>query len=232
MNPDELRTLLKQAGRPVEPAVDPVPVIRARARNVLRRRAIGAVVTGAAAVVAVAGVYGPVHSVGLPPEPVAPIPSATADPALLPTAIQNELLPFRLGSLTKVAGSNLPPAGNGSASDLHVRPGDTIRIAYRCTVDAPADTNIQALVGPTTESVAQPNLTLTIPMPNCRPGTPRIADIGVPPTWPDQRVDIVILPTHGPPWQTRAAVGIYRPNCPLINDPTGQPMIDPQGGCI
>ncbi|GAB2599287.1 hypothetical protein [Kribbella endophytica] len=57
MNTDELRTMLKEAGRPVASPGDPVPVIRHRARRRRRNQAVAAV---ACTAVVVAGVIGAV----------------------------------------------------------------------------------------------------------------------------------------------------------------------------
>jgi hypothetical protein len=57
MNTDDLRTLLKEAGRPVDSPGDPVPVIRQRARRHRRKQAVAAV---ACTAVVAAGVVGAV----------------------------------------------------------------------------------------------------------------------------------------------------------------------------
>ena len=43
----------------------------------------------------------------------------------------------------------------------------------------------------------------------------------VPSTWTERWVRVLVLPAGELSWQTAATAAIYRPNCPLIDDPTG-----------
>ncbi|MEV6282361.1 hypothetical protein [Kribbella sp. NPDC051770] len=134
MNTDELRTLLKEAGRPVDSPGDPVPVIRHRAKRYRRRQAVAAI---ACTAVVAAGV---VSAVDLWPrgqaEPAGPV--ATEFPL-------HELddTPLQVGN-RQLLGDPAPHRELEANGGLYLAvdglvPGDLVRVRTACPNATAAD---------------------------------------------------------------------------------------------
>lgn len=139
MNTDDLRTLLKEAGRPV-PAEDPVPVIRRRARRYRQKQAAVAAACTAMVAAAVVG------AVDLGPrDSVAPAGRSAQGESMRP------VFPFRTFDPTpqQVGGRNLlddpPPRRDVEANGgLHLgldglRSDDLVRVRLLCPTATGSD---------------------------------------------------------------------------------------------
>ncbi len=134
MNTDELRTLLKEAGRPVHSPADPVPVIRRRARRHRRLQAAAAV---ACTAVVAAGVVGAVDLwSGDSVEPAGPVATQFPLQALDDT-------PLEVGDRKLLA--DPPPhreleAGDGLYLGMDgLQPDDLVRVRMVCPTATAAD---------------------------------------------------------------------------------------------
>jgi hypothetical protein len=160
MNLDELRSQLREAGRPIQPTVDPIPVIQQRVRRVRQRRAVLAVGALAAAAFFGTNVIDSVRSAALFSEPVATVTSTQRD---LQRA-QMGLLPDRLQNQERVTLEHIGAASKSVSVVLH--PGDEIRFVYACNDGDPEQVELQLTSYPPGNSPIGP--TETIPVSACQ----------------------------------------------------------------
>lgn len=208
MNLDEFRSQLRDAGRPVQLTIDPIPVIRKRARRVRRRRAAVAVCMLALIAGVSADLAGSFRMTA-PPEPATTV---TASPQP-PYSAQMALLPQRLGDRIQLETVSLGTTGSTQAD---LRPGDVVRLAYSCVASGDAG----AVDSPPMLSVYPPGLpsaepALSVPLVECA-GPAQVASLTLPRDWLPGTATVAV---ETPPNRTSAQtsprllgtrVGIYR----------------------
>lgn len=216
MTPDELSTLLKRAGRPVDSPVDPVPLIRHRALAARRRRVIATAGTLAAVVIAGLGIHGQDRSTGLP-DPIAPTTTDRSPRAqgLRPEEAQGALLPERLGDLTKVTDLKVPSLDTDDPDEGSgpTQPGDEVRIAYMCKgTNAPAGAQPYVLVRAERAGGKTTHEPLRINLPHCLLDLPQVASTQIPAGWPSRK--LYVTASHrgagSTPWSVDAMGAVYR----------------------
>ncbi|TWD79377.1 hypothetical protein FB561_0435 [Kribbella amoyensis] len=141
MTPTELRTLLKDAGRPVEPGFDPVPLIRGRARRRRRRRTVAAAVTAGALAVSAAVAVGTFQQHLGEREPTV---AAPVDPPRTRIALDEDLntLPTVVDGRRLVQDPQPKFVTSESGATQYLvatQPGDLLRLRYVCPTRTPQD---------------------------------------------------------------------------------------------
>ncbi|GAA1552299.1 hypothetical protein [Kribbella lupini] len=185
MNTDELRTLLKEAGRPVSSPGDPVPVIRRRARRHRRNQAAAAVACTAVVVAGVASAVDlwPRDSVGPAGSVATQFPLQALDDTPLEVGTR-KLLDDPAPHRELEAGGGLYLGMDG------LRPDDLVRVRMVCpTASGSAPVTLEVSLRPFTEQQLDPPPT---PPGGAVPGARQVActdtissaDFVVPAGWP------------------------------------------------